>query len=533
MADIQDGAVFVHQAPEGHEDQVMHTGYDEVGEHTRALLAVEEDEETDYEEYTRKWYAFNQAAHKLMVDNILLQTLPSEEEILQADPAFFNKKSDTSHRSVIARWKQYQDRLDARITPDGEPLLFFKNKPEKLVAHTGQWREIVDSCHCPANGNHYALRGIQERMAKDWITDPQKHGIPGAYADARRQKCMFCRAAAEQEAAGVKRGAEEVIDGRPVKQTKRAARTKLQWNETLEMPLKDVIPYIESILLKYRVHLRLENRYPVKRPRPGWATTYICHRGGSKDQSYRPKGEEHKRYKSRRCECGFRVQVTVPTADSPAGPQPDGDDTAVVRTFLEHDNHDPYSLEEAKYLPTHPTALAFAEEELVKINDSSAVLERSMAVAGELFNVASDVDKAIYKFYITRSEITQMTQARSENIETLKATIKSLENELAQMKSIVRKIPPSVLKNFNTDLTAGLLKCQEVMASARAEQGAPQRALKSGLVDLIRYHLEGSRINAWRKKEVDVDLLPLPEGRRVAPPSKALTLQQYIRLDGQ
>lgn len=41
----------------------------------------------------------------------------------------------------------------------------------------------------------------------------------------------------------------------------------------------------------------------------------------------------------------------------------------------------------------------------VKINDSSAVLERSMAVAGELFNVASDVDKAIYKFYITRSEV--------------------------------------------------------------------------------------------------------------------------------
>lgn len=77
------------------------------------------------------------------------------------------------------------------------------------------------------------------------------------------------------------------------------------------------------------------------------------------------------------------------------------------------------------------------------------------------------------------------------------------------------------------------VQCQEVMASARAEQGAPQRALKSGLVDLIRYHLEGSRINAWRKKEVDVDLLPLPEGRRVAPPSKALTLQQYIRLDGQ
>lgn len=96
-----------------------------------------------------------------MVDNILLQTLPSEEEILQADPAFFNKKSDMSHRSVVARWKQYQDRLDARITPEGEPLLFFKDKPERLVAHTGQWRQIVDSCHCPPNGNHYALRGIQ------------------------------------------------------------------------------------------------------------------------------------------------------------------------------------------------------------------------------------------------------------------------------------------------------------------------------------------------------------------------------------
>lgn len=60
------------------------------------------------------------------------------------------------------------------------------------------------------------------------------------------------------------------------------------------------------------------------------------------------------------------VQITVPTADSPAGLQPDGDDTAVVRTYLEHDNHDPYSLEDAKYLPTHPTALAFAEEELVR-----------------------------------------------------------------------------------------------------------------------------------------------------------------------
>jgi hypothetical protein len=71
------------------------------------------------------------------------------------------------------------------------------------------------------------------------------------------------------------------------------------------------------------------------------------------------------------------------------------------------------------------------------------------------------------------------------------------------------------------------------MASARTEQGGPQRALKSGLVDLIRYHLEGSRINAWRKKDVDVDLLPLPEGRRVAAPSKALAITQYGRLDGQ
>lgn len=26
MADVQDGAVFVHQAPEGHEDQMMHPG---------------------------------------------------------------------------------------------------------------------------------------------------------------------------------------------------------------------------------------------------------------------------------------------------------------------------------------------------------------------------------------------------------------------------------------------------------------------------------------------------------------------------
>jgi hypothetical protein len=41
----------------------------------------------------------------------------------------------------------------------------------------------------------------------------------------------------------------------------------------------------------------------------------------------------------------------------------------------------------------------------VRINDSSAVLERSMAVAGELYNHASEVDKAIYKFYITRSEV--------------------------------------------------------------------------------------------------------------------------------
>jgi hypothetical protein len=89
-------------------------------------------------------------------------------------------------------------------------------------------------------------------MAKEWVTDPQKHGIPGAYADARRQKCLFCRTAAQQEG-GVKRPAEAIVDGRPVKQTKRAARTKLQWNETLQMPLKDVIPYIESILLKYRV----------------------------------------------------------------------------------------------------------------------------------------------------------------------------------------------------------------------------------------------------------------------------------------
>jgi hypothetical protein len=40
------------------------TGFEEVGEHTRALLATEDDEETDYEEYTKKWYAFNQAAHK-------------------------------------------------------------------------------------------------------------------------------------------------------------------------------------------------------------------------------------------------------------------------------------------------------------------------------------------------------------------------------------------------------------------------------------------------------------------------------------
>jgi hypothetical protein len=51
-----------------------------------------------------------------------------------------------------------------------------------------------------------------------------------------------------------------------------------------------------------------------------------------------------------------------------------------------------------------------------------------------------------------------MTHARSENIEKLKNTIKSLENELAQMKSVVRRIPPSVLKDFNTDLTAGLVK---------------------------------------------------------------------------
>lgn len=28
-----------------------------------------------------------------------------------------------------------------------------------------------------------------------------------------------------------------------------------------------------------------------------------------------------------------------------------------------------------------------------------------MAVAGELYNHASEVDKAIYKFYITRSEV--------------------------------------------------------------------------------------------------------------------------------
>jgi hypothetical protein len=59
------------------------------------------------------------------------------------------------------------------------------------------------------------------------------------------------------------------------------------------------------------------------------------------------------------------LQVTVPTTDNPGGPEPDADDSAVVRTFLQHDNHDPYSVEEVKHLPTHPTALAFAEEELV------------------------------------------------------------------------------------------------------------------------------------------------------------------------
>jgi hypothetical protein len=96
-----------------------------------------------------------------MVDNLLLQTLPSEQEILQADPLFYNKKSDASHRSVVARWKQYQDRLEAKISPEGEPMLYFKNRPDKLIAHTGQWRQIVDGCHCPPNGIHYALRGIQ------------------------------------------------------------------------------------------------------------------------------------------------------------------------------------------------------------------------------------------------------------------------------------------------------------------------------------------------------------------------------------
>jgi hypothetical protein len=55
----------------------------------------------------------------------------------------------------------------------------------------------------------------------------------------------------------------------------------------------------------------------------------------------------------------------VPTTDNPGGPEPVADDSAVVRTFLQHDNHDPYSVEEVKHLPTHPTALAFAEEELV------------------------------------------------------------------------------------------------------------------------------------------------------------------------
>lgn len=151
-------------------------------------------EDLDLIRHSRKWYAFTPATHKLMVDSILEGIFPEESIIFAADPGFRqSRKAKASMRVFGAgKWRSYQEKLDARVAEDGETELFFKDKPDKLVPHLGLWKDIVDKCHVPSTGVHYALRGCQTAMGKFWVSDPSRHGIPGAYIDIRRTKCSFC-----------------------------------------------------------------------------------------------------------------------------------------------------------------------------------------------------------------------------------------------------------------------------------------------------------------------------------------------------
>lgn len=356
------------------------------------------------------FYSFTRASHQLMASCIVACRYATAAEIVEADPSFVEATGRDNARRVAGiegRWKVFQDRLQARADDCGKQQLFFKASPEQLIAHMGQWQEIIQAFHVDAEDRHFGVSGTLDRTRQLWITDARGHGIPELFVQAYIAVCPVCNPT-ENEPSSL-----------PFLEGKRTRPPKFAFPGQVEVPVKALPQKLEALAIEHKVVLRvLHSKRIAPCPFLSEVVSYVCHRGQFKrlrEKKERSVLEKRRCRASFRCGCNFRIKTFVPITNyvsETGGYDYDTEGTATVLLNPVHFGHEPGSEADLLHLPVHPSAVQECEEDHNDMKDIHAIIRSSLRKSPILKAKASELERATFRFFLTKKETQRLPYYR-------------------------------------------------------------------------------------------------------------------------
>lgn len=286
-----------------------------------------------------QFYTFNRDSHSLMARCILERRLATPDEIRQATPrpvlrswrsVWKDRNEDTAY---LTAWKRIQDKLNAHLDSDGNPLLYFKNNSHQFVSHIDQWHDIVMNFHADADLKHLGLKDTIERIKQMWTVGAKFYGIPESFIRACVASCLICSDPS---------GSAADAAARPAK------RRRFEYTESFDVPAREVPARLQQLAAKHKVVLCIRQKYIRYKPFMAEVKDYACHRAGEPASAKRSKVLKREPYASKRCGCGFRIRAIVPIANYNEKDKTfvyEEEGTAVFKLYAVHSGHEPGPLD--------------------------------------------------------------------------------------------------------------------------------------------------------------------------------------------
>ena len=311
-----------------------------------------------------RYYVFIEKSYILMVESLKHNFTPIADMIIASDPIFQDGEDAylVNYQVILRKWKKLGEQLQLL----GDFCFCNKKSPTLRLPWFEEWGHIVRFVHEEGHrGNNATAAQIKE---KGWVVGQQSHGIPWEYIKKYIRQCPHC----------VSKKFKEKLSTNLLSQ----ARARRLYSFQFEVPMQELDSVIQKIILDYKMNLVKFKTWKVNaRPFKAIVTLYRCHRGAVYRRGQRKSNLQsvtiHEQFVSKHCWCEFVLKMVEPyTEENDASLSLDVEEIkgSQARLYLRnHTTNEPGSDADYFFLPIHPQAIYYCEENLTILKDVRAV----------------------------------------------------------------------------------------------------------------------------------------------------------------